>query len=171
MRIRAAGPQDARPIAEIHVAAWHAAYRGLIPDSYLDQLTVASRLELWEPRLQQPRPRTRLMVAEDQGMVAGFCLLGPTRDEDGNKETCGEIIALNVRPDHWRRGVGKSLCESALEGARAQRWTTVTLWILKGNERAARFYAALGFALDGTERLDTHVIGTPVYELRFRKTL
>ena len=171
MRICAAVPQDARPIAEVHVAAWHAAYRGLIPDSYLDELTVAGRLELWQRRLHQQRPRTSLMVAEDQGMVAGFCLLGPTRDEDGNQETCGEIIALNVRPDYWRRGVGKSLCESALDGARAQGWTVVTLWILKGNERAGRFYEALGFVLDGTERLDSHVIGTPVYELRLRKTL
>jgi GNAT superfamily N-acetyltransferase len=109
------------------------------------------------------------MVAEHQGMVAGFCLLAPTRDEDSNKETCGEIIALNVRPDHWRRGVGKLLCESALDGARAQGWATLTLWILKGNERAGRFYEVLGFALDGTERLDTHVIGAPIYELRYRK--
>ena len=31
----------------------------------------------------------------------------------------------------------------------------MTLWILKGNGRAARFYEELGFVQDGTERLDT----------------
>jgi RimJ/RimL family protein N-acetyltransferase len=47
----------------------------------------------------------------------------------------------------------------------------MTLWILKGNKRAGRFYEALGFGLDGTERLDTHVIGAPIYELRYRKAI
>lgn len=170
MRIRAAVAQDAGPIAEVHVAAWQAAYRGLIPDSYLDELTVASRLELWQRRLSQPRPGG-LLVAEARGSLAGFCLFGPTRDEDGKGQPIGEIIALNVRPDCWRRGYGRALGERALNDAPRQGWTQMTLWILKGNARAARFYEGLGFALDGTERLDRHVIGAPIYELRLRKTL
>jgi GNAT superfamily N-acetyltransferase len=170
MRIRAAVLQDARLIAEVHVAAWHAAYRGLIPDSYLDELTVAGRLELWQRRLAQPRAGG-LLVADEQGVVAGFCLYGPTRDEDGKGQPIGEIIALNVRPDCWRRGYGRALGERALSDAPRHGWSAMTLWILKGNARAARFYEDLGFVLDGTERLDQHVIGTPIYELRFRKAL
>jgi GNAT superfamily N-acetyltransferase len=170
MRVRAAVLQDARPIAEAHVAAWLAAYRGLIPDSYLDELTVAKRVELWERRLSQPRPGG-LLVAEAQGSLAGFCLFGPTRDEEAKGQPIGEIIALNVRPDCWRRGYGRALCERALSDAPRHGWTAMTLWILKGNARAARFYEELGFALDGSERLDQHVIGAPIYELRFRKDL
>jgi hypothetical protein len=44
MRIRLARPEDAGPIAEVHVAAWQAAYGGLMPDSYLDQLTAVSHI-------------------------------------------------------------------------------------------------------------------------------
>ena len=40
MRLRAASPGDAAAIAQVHVAAWHAAYRGLIPDSYLAETPV-----------------------------------------------------------------------------------------------------------------------------------
>lgn len=170
MKLRAASPGDAASIAEIHVAAWLAAYRGLIPDSYLDQLTVEKRLELWQRRLSQPRPGG-LLVAEDGQALAGFCLYGPTRDEDGKDKAIGEIIALNVRPDRWRGGFGTALCDHALGDAPRHGWTALTLWILKGNERAGRFYEELGFALDGSERIDQHVIGTPIYELRYRKAI
>ncbi len=170
MTVRAAALQDAASIAEIHVAAWLAAYRGLIPDSYLDELTVKKRLELWKRRLAQP-DQSSVLVAEDAGSLAAFCLFGPTRDEDGRNKPIGEIIALNVRPGCWRLGFGRALCDEALSGAHRRRWTAVTLWILKGNERAARFYEALGFVADSTERLDQHVIGAPIYELRYRKAL
>jgi GNAT superfamily N-acetyltransferase len=103
--------------------------------------------------------------------LAGFCLFGPTRDQDGTNKPTGEIIALNVRPEYWRRGFGKGLCEYAFDEAARRGWTVMTLWILKGNERAARFYEALGFSLDGSERIDTHVIGAPIYELRYSKAL
>ena len=39
-RIRTATPEDARAIAEVHVASWRAAYRGVLPDTYLDRLSV-----------------------------------------------------------------------------------------------------------------------------------
>jgi ribosomal protein S18 acetylase RimI-like enzyme len=170
MRIRPAGLEDAIPIAEVHVAAWQAAYRGLVPDSYLDELTVEKRLVLWQRRLAQRRSAS-LVVAEDQKSLAGFCLFGPTRDEDGKNKPIGEIIALNVRPGCWRRGFGRALCDFALREAPSRGWTAVTLWILKGNQRASRFYEALGFALDGTNRIDTEIIGAPIYELRYSKAV
>ena len=42
--VRTAKPDDAVPIAEIHVALWQSAYRGLLPDSLLDDLR---RVALW----------------------------------------------------------------------------------------------------------------------------
>src|SRR5687768_13123740 len=129
MKVRTAAPEDAASIAEIHVAAWQAAYRGLIPDAYLDELTVEKRLELWQRRLAQPHPG-RLLVADDSESLAGFCLFGPTRDEDGKGKPIGEVIALNVRPGCWRQGVGRALCIQAIEEARRHfGWTAMTLWI------------------------------------------
>jgi ribosomal protein S18 acetylase RimI-like enzyme len=170
MRIRAAVSEDARAIAEVHVTAWQAAYRGLMPDSYLDELTVEKRAHFWQRVLAEPRSAT-LVVAENQASLAGFCLFGPTRDEDGRNKSTGEIIALNVRPHCWRRGVGRALCEFALREAQKRKWRLVTLWVLKGNERAHRFYEALGFSLDGAERIDIKLIGAPLHQLRYSKTL
>jgi hypothetical protein len=48
MEIRAATISDAYGIAEIQVAGWQAAYRGLMPDSLLDGLSVPKREEMWQ---------------------------------------------------------------------------------------------------------------------------
>jgi RimJ/RimL family protein N-acetyltransferase len=169
MRIRLAKPEDAKPIAEVHVAAWQAAYRGLMPDSYLDELTVEKRTVLWHRALTQPSPGT-LVVAENQESLVGFCFFGPTRDEDGKDKSVGEIVALNVRPVSWRSGFGRALCDFVLHEAPCRNWKLVTLWVLKGNEPACRFYEALGFSLDGIARIDTKLIGAPIHELRYCKT-
>jgi ribosomal protein S18 acetylase RimI-like enzyme len=168
MHIRAASPEDAKAIAEVHVAAWQATYRGLMPDSFLDELTVEKRIVLWQHALREPSSAT-LVVAQDRESLAGFCFFGPTRDEDGKNKPVGEIVALNVRPDCWRSGFGRGLCDFALREAPRRKWKTVTLWVLKGNERARRFYEALGFSLDGADRIDTKLIGAPINELRYSK--
>lgn len=168
MNIRLAVPEDGAALAEVQVAAWQAAYRGLMPDSALAGFTVEKRAALWQRLLAEPRA-TGTVVAEVQEMLVGYCLFGPTRDEDGKDKAVGEIIALNMRPDYWRRGIGKTLCGYALREATSREWTSVTLWVLKGNERASRFYEALGFSLDGSERTDIKLTGAPLRELRYRK--
>ena len=52
--------------------------------------------------------------------------------------------------------------ESALE--QLADYPRIALWVLKGNEKAVRFYERCGFRFDGTERDIT--LGTPVTERR-----
>lgn len=40
MNVRPAVPGDARAVADVHVRAWRAAYRGLLTDASLDELSV-----------------------------------------------------------------------------------------------------------------------------------
>ena len=51
MDIRAARMQDAPEIAVVHVRSWQAAYRGLLPQAYLDGLDPAQRIGRWERSL------------------------------------------------------------------------------------------------------------------------
>ena len=44
MKVRKANEGDARRIAEIHVRAWRAAYRGILSNSLLDSLSVSDSL-------------------------------------------------------------------------------------------------------------------------------
>jgi ribosomal protein S18 acetylase RimI-like enzyme len=166
--VRDAKPADARAIAEIHVAAWRAAYRGMMPDAYLASLSVTERVERWTNALSGPGP-AKVAVAVLDGRIAGFCSFGPTRDTDD--VDVAEIYSLNIFPPVWGRGAGRLLCEHALREAAAREHAAVTLWVLKENERARRFYERLGYAADGAEKTDTALIGSPLNDVRYRKVI
>ena len=146
IRIREATIDDARAIAAVQVAGWHAAYRGLVPDAVLDGVTMAVREPAWVKNLAESSgPRTT--VLERGGRVVAFGCFGPSRYEEG----LGEVWALYVAPEAWRTGAGRALLHEGLRSLDAH--PAVMLWVLEGNARAIRFYEACGFRLDGT-RLD-----------------
>jgi len=45
MLLRPAEPADAMGVARVHVRSWQAAYRGLLPDAYLDGLRAEDRAQ------------------------------------------------------------------------------------------------------------------------------
>jgi GNAT superfamily N-acetyltransferase len=135
--IRAATLDDARAIAEVHVASWRAGYRGLLPDQYLAELSVAQRLALWETVLTDGI--TVVLVATgENGDINGFVAFHPER---------AEIGALYVDPPHFRTGVGAALLTAAHD--RLAGKPESVLWVLEGNDVARAFYERHGYALDG----------------------
>jgi GNAT superfamily N-acetyltransferase len=112
-RIRVPGVDDAAALGAVHVRAWQRAYRGLMPDDYLDGLSADERAAHWRALLQRPSRRTiSRFVFEDEGArVVGFIIVGPAGGQD--ESTDGEVFALNVDPDAWGKGVGAALLERA----------------------------------------------------------
>ena len=77
---RNAHSDDVRGIAEVHVRSWQAAYRGQVPDSYLEGLSVAKRELMWTEILKDQM--RGVLVAEDEARIVGFASFGPVRDEE-----------------------------------------------------------------------------------------
>ena len=147
--IRPATPEDARPIAEVHVASWRAAYRGLLPDAYLDRLSVDEREAQRREHLDDPSGEWGTLVAEEDGRVIGFVTFGPTRDDDAPPGT-GEVPAIYLDPAVVGTGIGRDLFAEATDGLRRAGYTRATLWVLEANERARRFYEKAGWTWDGS---------------------
>jgi len=154
-------------VARVHVRSWQAAYRGLLPAEYLDGLKPEDRAARYT--FENPdtaRPFT--IVAEDNGVIAGFATTGPARDEDA--QGCGELYAIYVEPDFWDRGIGVELMKSASARMFELGFEQAILWVMKGNARAERFYTIDGWQPDGQERA-LSVWGITVSELRYRRRL
>jgi ribosomal protein S18 acetylase RimI-like enzyme len=165
MRIREATPADARAIAEIHVRSWQAAYRGQLTDDYLDGLRVEDRLEQHRHSLEAPMPDWRTWVVEDEDVVVGFAVTGPSQDADADPKT-GELYAIYLEPDRVGTGLGRTLFEHAVGDLRDRGFHTATLWVLETNEQARRFYDVAGWKPDGTlttERVDCEMRPTVRY--------
>jgi GNAT superfamily N-acetyltransferase len=151
--VRAARPEDARRIAEVHVASWRHAYRGLLPDEYLEKLSVDERETQRLAWFSHPGPNSGVFVAEQAGRVVGFAAFEPSRDDDAPSKT-GEIPAIYVEPSVMGKGVGRELLEEATAELRLAGYTRATLWVLEANERARRFYENGGWTWDGA--VSTH---------------
>jgi GNAT superfamily N-acetyltransferase len=149
MRVRWATPQDARAIAEVHVASWLGGYRGIVADDVLDRVSVDQREEQWRRWLGDEARGSRTLLAGRGGRVEGFCSLAiPARGSNEGADVA-EIPVLYVAPEAWRHGVGAALMSRALAEAEARGLRSAVVWVLDGNERAIRFYEALGWQLDG----------------------
>jgi GrpB-like predicted nucleotidyltransferase (UPF0157 family)/RimJ/RimL family protein N-acetyltransferase len=167
MKVRAASGDDAHRIAEIHVRSWQAAYRGLLPDSLLDDLSVSERERSWDALLGDGGDRWLTLVAEGyRSDPVGFCSVAtPSQDETAG-ETTAEIGALYVEPAHWREGAGSAMLEAALGELRALGWREVVLWVLPENQAALAFYDRFGFLVEpGVEKREERS-GRPVIRLR-----
>src|SRR5690606_1872462 len=78
--VRKALPADASGIARVHVDSWRTTYRGIIPDSVLDNLSVEKRENHWKQDLRQGKNWT--FVAENtEGEIVGFACSGPERTQ------------------------------------------------------------------------------------------
>lgn len=154
MRIRPATREDARPIAEVHVASWRHAYRGLLPDDYLEKLSVDEREAQRLAWFADPRSSSGVLVAEDDaGRVVGFATFGPSRDDDAPMGT-GEVPAIYVDPTEVGKGIGRQLIEETAAALREAGFIRATLWVLEENESARRFYESVGWTWDGA--VSTH---------------
>jgi ribosomal protein S18 acetylase RimI-like enzyme len=147
--IRAAVPSDARAIAEVHVASWRWAYRGQLPDEYLDRLSVEEREAQWTSAIADLPHGAGVLVAEESGRIVGFVEHGPTGDDDADDST-GEILAIYLLENAIGRGTGRSLLIEALGGLRYGGFRRATLWVLASNDAARRFYEKAGWVWDGT---------------------
>jgi len=150
--VRLAEPQDAPAVARVHVASWRQAYRGLLPQEYLDSLSVEARTTTWAQAFGQfPDQTSTTLVGELDGQIVGFASVGPSRDDDTDKAT-GELWGLYLDPAHWGAGHGHTLHTEALDIARASGATAATLWVLTTNQRARNFYERHGWTADGAEK-------------------
>src|SRR5437879_1904890 len=122
--IREASLEDAEAIARVHVATWQAAYRGIVPDEYLDSLDVTDRTARWRQGLAAPGGPT--WVAEIEGRVVGWANAGPSRDED-DQAAPGELYGIYVEAASWGHGPGRHLMEEATAWLRP-RYPEATLW-------------------------------------------
>jgi hypothetical protein len=84
------------------------AYRGHMPDEFLDSLDAEKRTNMWRELTQNPDKM--VFVAEDsENNVVGFSALGPSRDPDADPNTA-EVSAIYVHPEKWERALVAHCC-------------------------------------------------------------
>ncbi|HEV2701869.1 MAG TPA: GNAT family N-acetyltransferase [Steroidobacteraceae bacterium] len=168
MNVRPAIAADARTVATVHVHTWQSAYRGIVPDSHLDSLSIDGRELVWGGVIEKGSPE--LWVAEVDSLVVGWSSFGASRDPDAGPKT-GELEAIYVLPQYWKTGTGRALWLITRGRLIERGFATATLWVLADNLRAIRFYAAAGFAPNPASEKQINIGGRLLREIRYETDL
>jgi GNAT superfamily N-acetyltransferase len=174
MEIRRATSADAPAIATVHVRSWQAAYRGLLPQSYLDDLDPQQQRPQWDTVLEStdwPWRGTFVLCqgAEASSEVVGFASMSPSRDADRDPTDVGELQTLYLHPDVWREGGGSALLHAVQHECGRARFHWAMAWVLETNVRARHFYEGRGWRSDGTSKphdWGTFVVTDVRYQVR-----
>lgn len=168
--IRPAGIDDAEAMGAVHARSSRAAFSSLVPAPVLARIaSLEGRQRLWTERLGAPPLGSCTLVAEVAGRVVGLVGVGPSRDQDRDAETVGEVGVLYVDPACWGRGIGRALHDHGIESLRAAGFRSATLWTLATGARTHSFYERQGWRLDGEERPLSHA--PALIEVRYARVL
>ncbi|WP_405764117.1 GNAT family N-acetyltransferase [Streptomyces sp. NBC_00080] len=168
-RVQEMTEADIDAVSALRVRGWQAAYAGIVPQPYLDGMTVeddARERRAWFQR--SPGGVLNLVAIDDHEGTVGWACLGPCRDD--LPPGTGEVYALYIRPDLTGNGIGTLMINALHSHATDQRFNTVMLWVLQDNLRARRFYESLGYTTDGATQSDTYG-DTVLSELRYQRNL
>lgn len=170
MKVRRALAEDAFALAKLHLETWQAAYRGIVPDAYLDSLSLKEKSARFCRFLEIEHERDiHTFVAEDNGRIRGFITYGTCRDCDADPDLDGEVYAIYVAPSHWRAGIGKLMLRHAEGRMKAANLHRCYIWVLESNTSAREFYRDEGYIEDGESRFAE--FGKPLSVIRYRKNL
>ncbi|TCU18190.1 GNAT family N-acetyltransferase [Rhizobium sullae] len=141
--IRVALPSDATAIATVHVASWKETYDGLMPEAILAGLSV-TELDQAEPNLGTT------FVAEHDGSIVGFAHGADQRSPSlRDLGFTGEITGIYMLKSIQQQGIGTALMRATAEMLQARHYSAASLWVLRENTVARRFYDGLGGELVG----------------------
>lgn len=144
----------------IHALGWRDTYADAVPADFMAQEITDDRwVGVFRQNYEEGVYQGLLLYRGDTPVS---CInFGPARVSNYNPaqvcvfdnsgyEGWGEITSFYSHPDHRGRGYGHLLMEAALDRLKAAGYKNAFVFVLRENEKARRFYAAHGFAWDGT---------------------
>ena len=166
-------------MCDAQVQGWRTAYRGLFPDAYLDSDDFdAVRRSWWREGTWVDSATACTLAGELDGEVVGFSVVGPERVEGVESLSgLGEVYSFYLRPVAWGSGLAATLMTASEEWLQSRGFVEATLWALRDNSRARRFYEKVGWSWGGRESMwaGPNMPGVdtpdPVAEVQYNRTL
>lgn len=135
--IKEAELHDAQEIARIIVSAWKSAYKGIIDQSYVDNMKAEKFIEIMESNIEQKRES--IFLYRENEKAAGF-ILGKLLN---NSPYNCEIVGLYVLPEFQNMGTGAKLLAHAKKFYSQLNCRKMIIWTLKGAKNNS-FYIKKG---------------------------
>ncbi len=141
--VRPAVPGDEAPMTRVQVTAWRDTHEAALGDGVIDSLDTEAMQARWAQAITDPPgPGFAVLVALDGPDVVGFAAVAP-----------GQLLSLEVDPDHQRGGHGSRLLAAAVDRLRTDGAEQIVTWVMDDDSARERFLSSAGLGPDGTERV------------------
>lgn len=149
---------DMMQVSSVYEQSWKHAYKGIIPQSYLDGIPEGR----WVKSINKPGMNSLVLI--DNGIIVGTTAFCTSRWE--KFAGYGEIVSVYLLPEYTGNGYGRKLVEKAVFELKKLGYKKIILWVLEENMKARQFYEHLGFVNSG-EVLDDNIGGKDVREIAY----
>ncbi|MBR6045567.1 MAG: GNAT family N-acetyltransferase [Ruminococcus sp.] len=149
---------DPAAVSEIYERSWKHAYKGIIPQAFLDGIPRGK----WAKHLKNASMRH--FVAEENGVLIGTASVCASRWEDF--KGYGELVSIYFLPEYTGKGHGSKLLERCIAELGSMGFERVMLWVLEDNLSARAFYERRGFICTETFLAD-EIGGKPLREAAY----
>ncbi|GAB2786956.1 GNAT family N-acetyltransferase [Amycolatopsis magusensis] len=162
--VRRAEAADAPRLAEINLTGWRTAYRGILPDAYLDSLRQEDREDKFAARLAAMTERTVTYVAANPaGEIGAYA----TAVGDSRPGMLGALYAAL----EWRgTGAGHTVHEAALAHLTTCGFSHAVVWVFEENFLSRRFYENHGWLCDQVTQT-SQIADRSAVEIRYSRLL
>jgi len=130
---------DFNAISRIYALSWKAAYKNIVPQQYLDEISENN----WADKLRNSRYDAYILI--ENGEYIGTSSICAARDE--KMYGWGEIISIYLLPEYFGKGYGKPLFDNSVNALVGMGYDKIYVWVLEQNIRARKFYEKNGFLL------------------------
>ena len=135
--------EDIPLLSHILAASWRVAYRGMIPQDFLDSIEDERWVTPFTYRLTKGGMKADILYV--QQAACGCVVYGPSQNK--NYSGWGEICCLYLLPEYTRKGYGKQLLLFAMDQMKKENIHDFYLWALDENLSARKFYEKVGYTL------------------------
>jgi ribosomal protein S18 acetylase RimI-like enzyme len=151
--LREATVADCPAVAKVHVQSWKGSFAGIMPQTFLDNMSVEKRAKAFEHRF--PDSSYKMYVAEVPGEgIVGFADFGEARELIAGYE--GELYAIYLLPEFQRKGIGERLFNEGVKFLVRNGKSSMYLLALDVSPYRS-FYEKMGGRVIGRKQIEIEV--------------
>ena len=149
---REAAVADIPQVAGVHVESWQKSFRGIVPQDYLDKISVENRILQFHRGFEQKYFYKMFVAESPETGVVGFADFGRSHGENKSE---ANLYAIYFLPEFQRKGIGGSLLRLCQKEMLKHGFKSMSLDALEESPYR-NFYEKMGGKLVGT---GTHTLG------------
>jgi 3-deoxy-manno-octulosonate cytidylyltransferase (CMP-KDO synthetase) len=142
---RKANVEDALAVAKVHVESWHKSFAGIVPQEFLDNLTVEKREQAFRQRFGEANHKMFVAETAKDGII-GFADFGAARESNFAFEA--ELYAIYLLREFQGKGIGENLFKLCQKEMSANGFNSMYLIALEVSPYKS-FYEKMGGKIVG----------------------